>query len=109
MLQYAYKDYKRIVTKEHEVVRYINFDSLRKRSTVAIRNEDDPDNIIIFSCGAPDEILKLCSKYQKSTDEVAELDEEQKTRIKQFQTEFNQVSLKMLMMSMKVVKYDDFK
>ena len=59
--------------ENYEVLNYINFNSKRKRMSVAIRCPDIPDRVLILSKGADNVILERLQNNQLAQDKLNEL------------------------------------
>lgn len=73
--------YDVIRQKENNILQQIPFNSGRKRACTVLRDHSNSQKVKVFVKGAPEIVLEYCDKYYTNKNEVAQLDEQSRTRI----------------------------
>ena len=105
LLIYAMKkgyDVKKI-KQNYKILKEQPFDSVRKRMSVVVINDFGNSDYVLYSKGAPEELINVCSKAVVSNHEI-ELTFEEKKQIKEFCTKLSSKGLRLLGLAKKNIK-----
>ncbi len=83
----------------------IPFDSDRKMMTTVHK---DQDRMVSFTKGAPDVVIKNCTRYMTESGEIKQLTEQDKEQILQYNSQMAQQGLRVLAVAFKELQKDDF-
>jgi len=87
----------------------IPFNSIRKRMTTVVRNEENPDEVFVYTKGAGEIILDLCSGHQVEDGVTVELTAEKKEALHTEIIIKNSLeSLRTITLAYKVMPIDEF-
>ena len=87
----------------HKILKEQPFDSIRKRMSVIVANDLGNPDYILYSKGAPEELINVCSKAIDSDQEI-ELTSEIKEQIKEFCIKLSSKGLRLLGFAKKNIK-----